>query len=110
MTYDELLGELQALLGTRVAVMVGPMISADGEVPYVARLQGELGWASEDRDAHAEEMLVFWVGQPDQDEGESYFTIRRRLFDHADWTEAGGYRQLIVMQAGVWLSVTRLDP
>ena len=109
MTYEEVLAALQGLVGTRVAVLVGPSIQADGEIPFAARLRGELGWASEEADQQAEEMMVFWVGPADQVEGDSYFTIRRRLFETADWRDQGGYRQLVVMQTGVWLAIAPVD-
>jgi hypothetical protein len=109
MGYDEVLAELQGLLGSRVAVLVGPSIRADGEIPFVARLRGDLGWASEEADQHAEEMMVFWVGPADQAVGDSYFTIRRRLFENADWEMQDGYRQLVVMQTGVWLAIAPVD-
>jgi hypothetical protein len=59
MDYETLLSELHGLVGRPVAVMIGPMTRIDSEIPFVGRLRGHLGWASEEADLKDEEMLVF---------------------------------------------------
>lgn len=100
------------MVGRRVSVVVGPLVSRSdhpGEIPYLARLRGDLHAATVDTDETGAEILLFHVGARDAGLVESHFTVRRRWFYTAEWTDAEGLRSLALTQFGAWITVTPHD-
>ena len=109
LSYEQMLGELQGLLGANVGVVIVQVLSPD-DAPVVARLRGPLLVGRESTDVlDGGELIVFGVGSDDDEEVSSYFTIRRRLFDTAAWIEHEAVsRHLMIDQGGLRSACSRL--